>query len=134
MKLVNPRSWTRTLASAVPDASPGKGTSTVADEVMPLALSTGCQYHGSAYGQAAAERGYQRAPGTWNIQEVTVVGSRITVELNGTRILDADLAAIQEFMYDAERFAGRLRTRGHFGFAGHNDPVRYRNVRIRRLD
>ena len=65
---------------------------------------------------------------------MTVVGSRITVELNGTRILDGDNAEVTEFMYDAAKFAGRHRTRGHFGFAGHSDPVMFRNVRIRRLD
>jgi hypothetical protein len=91
------------------------------------------QYHGSAYGQAAAHRGYLRGPGEWNFQEVRVVGSRVTVELNGTRILDADLGEIHEFMAPPERFAGRGRTRGHFGFAGHSDPVEFRRVRIRDL-
>jgi hypothetical protein len=92
------------------------------------------QYHGSAYGQAAAHRGYLHPSGEWNHQRVTVVGSRITVELNGTRILDSDLARITEFLYEPERFAGRLRTRGHFGLAGHDDPVRFRRLRIRSLD
>jgi hypothetical protein len=91
------------------------------------------QYHGSVYGQAAAARGYQRAVGAWNTQEVTVRGSRITVELNGTVILDRDLSEITEFMYEPEKFAGRTRTSGHFGFAGHGDPVRFRNVQIKRL-
>ena len=91
------------------------------------------QYHGSAYGQVAARRGYLRPPGAWNFQEVRVRGSRIEVELNGTRILDADLSKVSEFMYPAERFSGRTRTKGHFGFAGHNDPVRFRDVRIKRL-
>lgn len=91
------------------------------------------QFHGSVYGQVAAQRGYLRKPGEWNFQEVTAAGSRITVELNGTRIVDADLSKITEFMYPAKRFAGRLRTSGHFGFAGHNDPVQFRNVKIKRL-
>ena len=91
------------------------------------------QYHGSVYGQVAAHRGYLRQPGEWNFQQVTVVGPRITVELNGTRILDADTSGVTEFMYEAEKFAGRTRTRGHFGFAGHNDPVEFRNVSIRDL-
>jgi len=29
---------------------------------------------------------------------------------------------------------GKDRTRGYFGFAGHNDPVCFRNVTIKRLD
>ncbi len=92
------------------------------------------QYHGSAYGQAPAARGYLRPTGAWNFQQVTVVGSRIEVELNGTVILDVDFDDITDFMYDKERFAGRDRTSGHFGFAGHNDPVRFREISIRRIE
>jgi hypothetical protein len=92
------------------------------------------QYHGSVYGQVPAARGYLHPPGTWNFQEVTVIGSTIRVELNGTRILDADLADVTDFMLDPERFAGRRAAEGHFGFAGHGDAVEFRHVRIRRLD
>ncbi len=92
------------------------------------------QYHGSVYGQVAAARGYQRPVGEWNFQEITVQGSRIRVELNGFRIVDADISEVTEFMYEAEKFSGRTRTQGHFGFAGHNDPVEFRQVRIKALD
>ncbi|MFG0260924.1 MAG: DUF1080 domain-containing protein, partial [Novipirellula sp. JB048] len=54
------------------------------------------QYHGSAYGMVAAKRGYLRDVGQWNFQEVTVDGSRIKVELNGSVILDTDLAEVDE--------------------------------------
>ena len=91
------------------------------------------QYHGSVYGQVAAHRGYLRPTGEWNFQEVRVVGSTITVELNGTRIVDADISKITEFMSKPQKYVGRSRTRGHFGFAGHGDPVQFRNVRIKRL-
>lgn len=92
------------------------------------------QYHGSVYGQVPAHRGYQRAPGEWNFQRVTVRGSHITVELNGTRIVDADITAATDLMGGTEKFLGRTRTSGHFGFAGHNDPVRFRAVRAKKLD
>ena len=88
------------------------------------------QHHGSIYGQVAARRGYLRNAGDWNYQRIRVQGSRITVELNGTVILDADNSKLSEFMYPAERFAGRHRRSGHFGFAGHSDPVRYRQIYI----
>jgi hypothetical protein len=64
---------------------------------------------------------------------VTVEGSRIRVELNGTVILDADLAEVEEFMGDAEHPGKDLKS-GYFGFAGHSDPVEFRHIRIRRLD
>ena len=91
------------------------------------------QAHGSAYGMVAAHRGYQRPIGEWNYQEVTVKGSTIKVELNGTLILDCDLSKVTEFMGNRPH-PGKDRTSGHFGFAGHNDPVAFRNIQIKRLD
>ena len=90
------------------------------------------QYHGSAYGMVPARRGYMREAGEWNFQEVTVDGSRIKVELNGNVILDADLTEVTEFM-DDKPHPGKDRTEGFFGFAGHNDPVEFRNISIREL-
>ena len=91
------------------------------------------QYHGSAYGMVPAARGYQRPVGEWNFQEVTVDGSRIRVELNGTLILNADLANVEKPMYDIGKFKGRLRKSGYFGFAGHGDAVSFRNISIRNI-
>jgi hypothetical protein len=91
------------------------------------------QYHGSAYGMAAARRGYLRPAGEWNFQEVTVRGSTIVVELNGTRILDTDLAQVTDYM-GGKPHPGKDRTRGSFGFAGHSDPVAFRNVRVKKLN
>ncbi|MCA9212593.1 MAG: DUF1080 domain-containing protein [Planctomycetales bacterium] len=90
------------------------------------------QYHGSAYGMAPAHRGYLRPVGEWNFQEVTVNGSKIKVELNGSVILDTDLSTISEFMGNSPH-PGKDLTEGHFGFAGHSDPVQFRNVRIKTL-
>ena len=90
------------------------------------------QYHGSAYGMVAAHRGFLRPVGQWNFQEVTVKGSTVRVELNGSVILDADLSKVTDFM-DGKAHPGKDLREGHFGFAGHNDPVRFRNIRIRRL-
>jgi hypothetical protein len=91
------------------------------------------QAHGSAYGMVAAQRGYQHPIGEWNYEEVTVTGSTIKVELNGTVILDTDLSKVTEFMA-GHPHPGKDRTRGHFGFAGHNDPVMFRNIAIKSLD
>jgi hypothetical protein len=91
------------------------------------------QAHGSAYGMVAALRGYQHPLGDWNYEEVTVTGPTIKVELNGTQILDADLSKVTEFMHNSAH-PGKDRTSGHFGFAGHNDPVMFRNISIEPLD
>jgi hypothetical protein len=91
------------------------------------------QAHGSAYGMVPAQRGYLRPVGEWNYQEVTIKGSTIKVELNGTVILDTDLSKVTEYMAKHPH-PGKDRTSGHFGFAGHSDPVAFRNIEIKRLD
>ena len=90
------------------------------------------QYHGSAYGMIPAHRGYLHPTGDWNFEEVTVRGSTLRVELNGTVILDGDVSNVTEFM-DGKAHPGKDRASGFFGFAGHNDPVAFRNVRIKKL-
>jgi len=90
------------------------------------------QVHGSAYGMVAAARGYQHPVGDWNFQEVTVKGSKLRVELNGTVILDCDLATVAGTL-GKRAHAGKDRTQGHFGFAGHNDPVAFRNLQLKPL-
>lgn len=102
------------------------------DEAPKYASLDPRQYHGSAYGMVAAHRGYLRPTGQWNYQEVTVRGGTLRVELNGTVILDTDLSKVTEFMSNTPH-PGKDRARGHFGLAGHNDPVRFRSIEIREL-
>jgi hypothetical protein len=90
------------------------------------------QAHGSAYGMVAAQRGYQHPIGEWNYEEVTIKGPTIKVELNGTVILDCDLSQVHEYLA-GHAHPGKDRTRGYFGFAGHNDPVMFRNISIKPL-
>jgi hypothetical protein len=90
------------------------------------------QYNGSIYGMAPSHRGYLRPVGEWNFMEVMVKGPTIKVELNGTLITDADMSKVTEFMANRPH-PGKDRTSGHFGFAGHNDPVAFRNIRIKPL-
>jgi hypothetical protein len=92
------------------------------------------QAHGSAYGMVAAARGYQHPIGEWNFEEVTVKGSTIKVELNGTVILDADLSTVDMTKVMANSaHPGKDRPSGFFGFAGHNDPVEFKDVAIKKL-
>jgi len=90
------------------------------------------QYCGSAYGMIPSNRGYVRPPGEWNYEEVTVQGSTIRVELNGNVILNGDLSKVSEYMANSAH-PGKERTSGHFGFAGHNDPVAFRNIRLKKI-
>jgi Domain of Unknown Function (DUF1080) len=91
------------------------------------------QYHGAIYGMVAPRRGFLKPVGEWNSQEVTVRGSTIQVILNGTEIVNADVSSVTEFK-DGQAHPGKELQHGYFGFAGHNDPVQFRNIQIKRLD
>jgi hypothetical protein len=90
------------------------------------------QVHGSLYHVLGAKRGFLRPTGEWNTQEVEVRGNQIKVTLNGTKILDADLDTL-DYSGVKTKPAGIDRKTGHIGFAGHNDPVAFRNFRVKRL-
>jgi hypothetical protein len=91
------------------------------------------QYHGSVYGLVPALRGYLRPVGEWNDQEVTVNGDHIEVLLNGFPILNANLDKARRKPLDGMKHPGAFRSTGYFGFCGHDEPVAFRNIRIKRL-
>lgn len=88
------------------------------------------QYNGSVYGMIPAARGYLRPVGEWNFMRVTVKGPKIVVELNGSRIVDGDVSAVKDVMGGTPH-PGKDLPKGHFGFAGHSDPVKFRAVEVR---
>ncbi|MEQ8617251.1 MAG: DUF1080 domain-containing protein [Lacipirellulaceae bacterium] len=90
------------------------------------------QYHGSAYGIAAAKRGALKPVGEWNQQEVMLVGDRLIVTLNKRKILDVNLKKVapEGKTIDGREHPGLKRTKGHLGFLGHGDEVKFRKIRI----
>lgn len=99
------------------------------------------QYHGSIYNMFPAKRGFQKPVGEWNSEEITARGRRITVRLNGTVIVDANLddvkdealLAKQRDLSKPEGSRGIANTKGHIGLLGHGTRVEFRNLRIREL-
>jgi HEAT repeat protein len=92
------------------------------------------QYHGSVYGVIPARRGFLRPVGDWNYEEVTAKGTRIRVVLNGTVIVDGDIAgAIENGTLDGKEHPGLKNSSGYIGFLGHGSIVRFRNIRIKEL-
>ncbi|WP_439488361.1 family 16 glycoside hydrolase [Algoriphagus sp.] len=54
--------------------------------------------------------------------------------LNGETILDGDyLEASKNGTLDDKDHPGLQRDRGHIGFLGHGDVVRFKNIRIKEL-
>lgn len=90
------------------------------------------QYHGSIYHCVGAKHGYLRPAGEWNFQEIEVQGQRIKVTLNGTKILDADIATFDRSQIKNPP-KGLDRTKGHIGFAGHSDPVVFRSFKVKKM-
>ncbi len=92
------------------------------------------QFHGSVYGVMAAKRGFLKPVGEWNVEEVIVKHPKITVILNGETILEGDyLEASKNGTLDGKEHPGLQRSRGHIGFLGHGDVVRFRDIRIKEL-
>jgi hypothetical protein len=92
------------------------------------------QFHGSIYGVVPAKRGYLKPVGMWNFQEVIANGKQITVKLNGTTIVDADIdkAGTPKTM-DGNDHPGLKRDKGYIAFCGHGDKLAFRSLRIKIL-
>lgn len=88
------------------------------------------QYHGSLYTLAPALQGHLKPAGGWNKQRVTVRGPRVSVELNGVCILDANL---DELNVKYPKHAGAKRRKGKICFCGHGDVIKVKDIRIAEL-
>jgi len=55
------------------------------------------------------------------------------LQLNGAIILDGDVSTVTEFMANKPH-PGKDLTKGFFGFAGHNEPVAFRRILMKKLD
>lgn len=91
---------------------------------------------GSIYGVVAAKAGAMKPAGEWNAAEVTARGSRIAVVLNGTPVLDADVAEFREGKKptpDGRSHPGLAAGRGPIGFLGTGTEAHFRGIEIRPL-
>ncbi|NWK55124.1 DUF1080 domain-containing protein [Verrucomicrobiaceae bacterium N1E253] len=88
------------------------------------------QFHGGVYFMQAAKKGFLKPVGEWNREKVTVNGSMVTIELNGTVINEANL---DELAKAHPKHQGVKRRSGHITFCGHGDRVQFKNIRITEL-
>jgi len=92
------------------------------------------QYHGSVYGVIPAKREFLKPVGDWNSEEVFVKGTQIKVVLNGTTIVDGDIAGARDNgTLDHKEHPGLKNTTGHIGFLGHGSELKFRNIRIKEI-
>lgn len=92
------------------------------------------QYHGSVYGYIPAKRGFLKPTGQWNYQEVVANGNHIKVTLNGTVIVDGNLKEATQDVPEDKIQQGLFNATGHIAFLGHGSVVKFKNIRIRKLD
>lgn len=90
------------------------------------------QHTGSIYGVVASSSQPTKPVGDWNTYRIVCKGRQVTIELNGTKIVDANLDDHKE--KHAKAHPGILRDKGHIGFQEHGGKVEFRNVFIKELD
>jgi len=98
------------------------------------------QRHGSVYGVIPAKtrpdgKSYLNRAGEWNTEEVTVVGSKIKVVLNGTVILEDDLSKYPTdgTTPDHQKHPGLRNATGRLGWLSHGYPCWWRRVRVKEI-
>ncbi len=85
------------------------------------------QFHGSLYTLAPAKKNGLKPVGEWNHERVSVLGSNVTVDLNGEIILRANLDDLSASHPEHE---GVKRRSGHIAWLGHGDRVAFRSIQI----
>ncbi len=85
------------------------------------------QSNGSLYKLAAARKAGLKPVGEWNHERVSVLGSNVTVDLNGEIILRTNLDDLSTANPTHE---GVKRRSGHIAWLGHGDRVAFRNIQI----
>lgn len=80
----------------------------------------------------------QKGPGEWNHSRVIVQANHVEHWLNGTKVLEYELGseavlkAVQNSKFKSVQGFGKKQN-GHILLTYHNDPVSYRNIKIRPL-
>ncbi|MGL4550893.1 MAG: 3-keto-disaccharide hydrolase [Gemmataceae bacterium] len=90
------------------------------------------QHTGSVYGVVPSSGQPNRPLGEWNDYRIVCKGPKVTVELNGTKVVDADLNDHKE--KHGKEHPGILRDKGHVGVQDHGGKIEFRNVFIKELD
>jgi hypothetical protein len=86
------------------------------------------QLTGAIYGVVPPEKDATKPPGEWNTFQITAKGRHVTVVLNGTKIVDANL---DDYKNRAQEHPGLLRERGHLGLQSHDGRVEFRNLYVK---
>ncbi len=84
------------------------------------------QHTGSIYDVVPAAKTNNKPIGEWNSIRIVCKGSKVTIELNGAVLVDADTGDAKDDT--KKRHPGLAREKGHIGFQSYNTRVEFRNV------
>ena len=88
------------------------------------------QYTGSIYDVVPPSKHVSKPFGEWNHMRIVAKGRKITIELNGTKIVNANLDDHKEH---SKRHPGLLRDKGHLGLQSHDGRVEFRKLYVKPL-
>ncbi len=106
----------------------------VDDEVYYGGGSRPEQRTGSIYDEIAASGDAVKPVGQWNSWEITARASRITIVLNGQKVIDADLSRETKARQQRGLALAKRPLKGHIGFQNLNGLITLRNIMIKPLD
>jgi hypothetical protein len=95
---------------------------------------------GALYDIAAPTKNAAKPAGEWNRLEITANGAKVSVVLNGEKVVDADLDQGTESGKSPDGTKNKFKTalkdfarEGHFGLQDHGHAVWYRNLKLKKL-
>jgi hypothetical protein len=88
------------------------------------------QLTGSIYGIVPPSKDALKKVGEWNTIHITAKGPKITIELNGQKIVDANL---EDHKASEKEHPGMKHTKGHLGLQSHDGRVEFRNIYVKPL-
>ncbi|HLJ96087.1 MAG TPA: DUF1080 domain-containing protein [Gemmataceae bacterium] len=88
------------------------------------------QLTGAIYDVVPPGKDATKPAGEWNQFDITAKGRHVTIVLNGTTIVDANL---DDYKNRADRHPGLLREKGHLGLQSHDGRVEFRNLYVKPL-
>ncbi len=89
------------------------------------------QYTGSIYGVVPPAKRATKKAGAWNRMRIVAKGRQVMVEINGTKVVDANL---DEHKKHFKAHPGLLREKGHLGLQNYGGArVEFRNLYVKPL-
>jgi hypothetical protein len=95
---------------------------------------------GALYDAVVPRVNAARPAGEWNAMRITAKGAKVTIELNGKVVVEADLDRWTEPNQNPDGTKNKFKTAlkdlprtGHIGLQYHGQPVWFRNVKVKPL-